>query len=112
MRRREFIALIVGTTVGWPFAACAQDATRTRNVGMLIGIGRDDPDAQLRYAAFLEELRKLGWTDGQNVRVDVRWAGGDADLIHQYAAQLISLTPDVTVTVGSLASGLRLRPVR
>jgi putative tryptophan/tyrosine transport system substrate-binding protein len=109
MRRREFIALIVGMTAGWPFTARAQDAAPARRIGMLIGIGRDDPDARLRYAAFLEELRKLGWIDGQNVRVDVRWAAGDANLISQYVTQLNSLTPDVAVTVGSLASEALLR---
>jgi putative ABC transport system substrate-binding protein len=58
----------------------------------------------LRYAAFLEELRKLGWTNGQNVQVEVRWGAGDAKLLRQYAAELIALKPDVMVTVGSLSA--------
>jgi hypothetical protein len=53
---------------------------------MLAGVRGDNPDAQLRYAAFLEELRKLGWINGQNVQVEVRWSGGDAKLMRQYAA--------------------------
>ena len=109
MRRREFITLVVGMTAGWPFAARAQDTARTRRIGMLTGISRDDPDAQLRYAAFLEELRQLGWIDGKNVRVDVRWAAGDANLVRQYASELIALAPDVIVSVGSLSADTLLR---
>jgi putative ABC transport system substrate-binding protein len=71
---------------------------------MLIGISRDDPDGQLRYAAFLDVLRQLGWVEGQNVRVDARYAGGDANLTRQYAAELIALAPDVIVTVGTASA--------
>jgi putative tryptophan/tyrosine transport system substrate-binding protein len=75
MRRRGFIAGIGGSAIAWSLVARAQ---QRRLIGMLIGISRDDPDAQLRYAAFLDGLRQLGWIDGQNLRVEVRWAGGDA----------------------------------
>jgi putative ABC transport system substrate-binding protein len=100
MRRRHFITLL-GSAAVWPLAARAQDAMRARRIGMLIGIGRDAPGAQLRYAAFLERLQQLGWTNGQNVRVEVRWSAGDAKLMRQYAAELLALTPDVMVTTGS-----------
>ena len=109
MRRREFVTLVGAVTAGWPLAALAQDTARTRRIGMLSGISRDDPDAQLRYTAFLEELRQLGWIDGQNIRVDVRWAAGDANLVRKYAAELIALTPDVIVSVGSLSADTLLR---
>jgi len=109
MRRREFITLVVGMTAGWPFAARAQDTARARRIGMLTGINRDDPDAQQRYAAFQEELRQLGWIDGQNVRVDMRWAAGNPNLVRQYAAELIALAPDVIVSVGSLSADTLLR---
>jgi len=69
MRRREFIVVLGAAMVARPLAARAQ---QRRLVGMLIGISRDDPDAQLRYAAFLDGLRRLGWIDGQNLRVEVR----------------------------------------
>src|SRR5579872_3407134 len=102
MKRRQFVTLIGSAAVAIsPLAARAQDAVRTRRIGMLIGVGRDDPDGQLRYAAFLEKLQQLGWTNGQNVRVEVRWSGGDVKLLRQYAAELIALTPDVLVTTGS-----------
>jgi len=97
MRRREFIAAIDGAAA-WPLTARAQNAGRARRVGVLAGISGDDPEAQLRCAAFLEVLRKLGWTNGQNVRVEPRWSAGDAKLMRQYAAELIALAPDVMVT--------------
>ena len=92
-----------------PLAARAQDAVRTRRVGMLIGIGRDAPEAQLRYDAFLEKLRQLGWTNGQNVRVETRWSAGDPKLMRQNAAELIALTPDVLVTTGSASTEMVVR---
>jgi putative ABC transport system substrate-binding protein len=105
MRRRDFIKVVAGSTIAWPLTARAQQApAQTRRVGMLIGISRDDPDGQLRYSAFLDVLRQLGWVDGQNVRVDARYAGGDAKLTGQYAAELIALAPDVIVTVGTASA--------
>ena len=105
MRRRDFIKVVAGSTIAWPLTARAQQAlAQTRHVGMLIGISRDDPDGQLRYAAFLDVLRQLGWVEGQNVRVDARYAGGDANLTRQYAAELIALAPDVIVTVGTASA--------
>jgi putative ABC transport system substrate-binding protein len=110
MRRREFITLLGGAAVIWPLAARAQQAAvQMRRVGMLIGINRDDPAGQLRYAAFLDALRQVGWVDGQNVRVDARWAGGDDKMTGQYAAELIALAPDVIVTVGTASAETLLR---
>jgi len=104
MQRRQFVTLLGGVVAISPLAARAQDAVRTRRIGMLIGVGRDAPDAQLRYAAFLEKLQQLGWTNGQNMRVEIRWSGADAKLMRQYAAELVALTPDVMVTTGSLTT--------
>jgi putative ABC transport system substrate-binding protein len=101
MQRRQFITLLGGAVAISPLAARAQDAARVRRIAMLIGVGRDTPDAQLRYAAFLEKLQQLGWTNGQNVRVEARWSAGDAKLLRQYAAELVALTPDVMVTTGT-----------
>jgi putative ABC transport system substrate-binding protein len=110
MRRREFITLLGGAAVARPLAAHAQQvAVQTRRVGMLIGINRDDPDGQLRHAAFLDALRQLGWVDGQNVRVDARWAGGNDKLAGQYASELIALAPDVLVAVGTPSAETLLR---
>jgi len=104
MQRRQFLTLLGGAVATSPLAARAQDAARTRRIGMLVGVGSDTPDAQLRYAVFLEKLQQLGWTNGQNVRVEIRWSGGDAKLMRQYAAELIALTPDIMVTTGSLST--------
>jgi len=104
MQRRQFLTLLGGAVAISPLATRAQDALRMRRIGMLSGVGRDAPDAQLRYAAFLERLQQLGWTNGQNVRVEARWSAGDAKLARQYAAELIALGPDVMVTTGSLST--------
>src|SRR5262249_9652000 len=103
MKRRAFIAGL-GGVAAWPLVTRAQNAGRARRVGVLAGISGDDPEAQLRYAAFLEELRKLGWTNGQNVEVEVRRGAADAKLLRQYAAELIALKPDVMVSAGSLSA--------
>jgi putative ABC transport system substrate-binding protein len=101
MQRRQFVTLLGGAVAISPLVARARDAVRTRLIGMLIGISRDAPGAQLRYAAFLEKLQQLGWTNGQNVQVEARWSASDAKLMRQYAAELIALAPDVMVTTGS-----------
>lgn len=104
MQRRQFVTLLGGAVAVSPLAARAKDAVRARRIGMLIGVGRDAPGAQLRYVAFLESLHQLGWTNGQNVQVEVRWSAGDVELMHQYTAELIALTPDVMVTTGSAST--------
>ena len=78
MSRREFITLLGGAVAAWPLAARAQQAT-IRRIGVLMGLAADDPEGQARLAAFVQGLQQSGWTVGQNVRVDYRWSGGDAD---------------------------------
>ena len=89
MRRREFITLL-GSAVTWPLAARAQQGERMRCVGVLLPAAADDAVYQTRLAAFLGGLQQLGWTDGRNVRIDTRWAAGDADLIRKYAGELVA----------------------
>jgi putative ABC transport system substrate-binding protein len=103
MKRREFVTLIGGAAVGWPFAASAQQADRVRHIGVLMGVAADDPDAQARYAAFVKGLQQLGWTDGSNVRIDTRWGAGDADDIRRHAVELAALAPDVILATGNAA---------
>jgi len=102
MRRREFITLLGGTAAPWPFAALAQQGERLRRIGLFSSIGYNTPEAKARYAAFLDELQRLGWTEGGNMRIDVRHASGDRNLIRKYAAELVALAPDVIVTFGTL----------
>ena len=99
MRRREFIAGL--GVAAWPLVAVAQQSSRLRRIGVLQGIG-DDPQAEARSRAFLDGLQQLGWTEGVNVKIDMRSSNaGDVDSAHRYAAELVSRGPDVIVTFGS-----------
>ena len=102
MRRREFITLFVGVVaLAGPRGVRAQQADRMRRVGILMSRAAGDPEEQARFAGFLQELQKLGWTDGRNVRIDYRWAAADADRSRTYAAELVALAPDVILASGS-----------
>jgi putative tryptophan/tyrosine transport system substrate-binding protein len=101
MRRRKFITLLGGAVVAWPLAARAQQPERMRRIGVLMTQAADDSEGQARNAAFLQGLQPLGWTIGRNVRIDYRWAAGDAERIRQNAAELAALTPDVILTSGA-----------
>jgi putative ABC transport system substrate-binding protein len=94
MGRREFIAGL-GGAAAWPLAVRAQQGARVRRVGVLMNSVATDRQYQSYLAAFIDGLRQLGWTEGQNLRVDVRWNAGNAGLAQTYAAQLIGLMPDV-----------------
>ena len=101
MRRREFIKGIAGATATWPLAARAQQSDRVRRIGILMPLAADDLEAQARMTAFVQGLQQLGWTDGSNVRIDTRWAAGNADAVRKYAAELVALAPDVILATGS-----------
>ena len=105
MKRREFITLLGGAAVAWPLAARAQQGERMRSVGVLMSLVADDPEGQARVAAFRQGLQQLGWIDGRNVRIDIRWAAGDADRIRRYAAELVALAPDVILAIGAAVTG-------
>ena len=106
MRRREFIKMIGGGAVTWPLAARAQQSDRVRVIGSLNILA--DPEAKLRIAAFKQTLQQLGWTEGTNVRIEARWAGGDDGRVRKYAAELAALAPDVVLSSGSVT----IRPVQ
>ena len=93
--RREFITLLGGAAAAWPLAARAQQPERMRRIGVLMPLAADDPQSLRRLTAFVQGLQQLGWTDGRNVRIDVRWAAGDPDRFRRYAAELVGLAPDV-----------------
>jgi putative ABC transport system substrate-binding protein len=98
LRRREFIALLGSTVAAWPIAARAQ---QTRRVGVLMNAAATDAIPVSYVAAFVRALAQLGWVEGQNLRVDVRWNAGDASLARIYAAQLIGLQPDVILSAST-----------
>jgi putative tryptophan/tyrosine transport system substrate-binding protein len=101
MRRREFMSLLGGGAVAWPLAARAEQGERMRRIGVLMNAAATETMPQSYVAAFVQGLRQLGWTEGRNLRIDVRWNAGDAALARTYAAQLIGLTPDVIVTAST-----------
>ena len=111
MRRREFITL-VGGAAAWPLAARAQQSERMRRIGVHTGTTADDPDGKARFAAFEQALGQLGWTPGRNVRIDYRFAGGDAETSRKQAEELVALAPDVIVTSGSFSTGILLQATR
>ena len=111
MRRREFLGVLGSAAATWPHAARAQQPERVRRIGSLTGIA-DGSMTQARLATFLETLQQLGWTEGQNVQVDRRWGGGDADRIRKYAAELATLNPDVILATGAPATQQLLRATR
>jgi len=100
MRRREFITLVGGVAVALPLAARAQQPERMRRIGVLVP---DDADSRTSYAAFLQTLQQLGWIDGQNVRIETRWAGGSASDLRKYATDIVALAPDVIFANGTAA---------
>jgi putative ABC transport system substrate-binding protein len=101
--RREFITLLGGAAAAWPLAARAQQPERVRRIGVLMPFPQGHQVGQPRLAAFLGGLQHLGWTDGQNVRIDTRWAGGDANDIRRHAAELAAAVPDVIMAFNSPA---------
>jgi len=104
MRRREFITL-VGGVVSWPLVARAQPAERMRRIGVLLQAAKNDLEIQPRLKAFLDGLEQFGWTEGRNLQLEYRWAGGNADDLRRHAAELVALAPDVLVAAGGAAVG-------
>ena len=115
MKRREFIKLLGGSTL-WPLAAHAQQPDRMRRIAVLMTVAEDNPDGKPRLEVFVQGLQELGWTDGRNIRIDYRWSAGDAERTRKYAAELVSLAPDVilagnTSTVGPLQQATHTIPI-
>jgi putative ABC transport system substrate-binding protein len=104
VKRREFITLLGGAAT-WPLTARAQQREPLRRVAILLGTARDTPGGQARDPAFLEAFEQLGWTNGRNVQIEVRWGGGNEAETRKYADELIALAPDVIVAGGSSGSG-------
>jgi putative ABC transport system substrate-binding protein len=98
--RREFVAALGGAAV-WPLAAHAQQGDRVRRIGVLMSGDENDPVAKPALSAFTQTLAGLGWTDGRNVRMDLRWGRGDIDRMRTLARELVGLQPDIIVVTGS-----------
>src|SRR5262249_21475574 len=112
MIRREFITLLGGAAVAWPLVARAQQRERMRRIGVLLPATADDSVFQIRVGAFLQGLALLGWSLGQNMRIDIRWATADAANIRRHAAELAALGPDVILAHGSSSVGPLMQVTR
>jgi len=102
MKRREFITLL-GGAAGWPLGAGAQQADRVKRISVLLPYAERDVEAQARLAAFRNRLQELGWLDGRNARIDLRWAEGDVEHLRAQAVELAETTPDVILAGNTLA---------
>src|SRR5262252_3712032 len=117
MRRRDFIKGIVGSAGAWPLAAGAQQSERVQRIGVLMSYLESDPEARGWYAAFRDGLQKLGWTEGRNIRIEIRWAApDDAGSMHRFAKELVALQPDLivsgtTTTTAALLQYTRTIPI-
>ena len=111
IRRRQFITVLGGAAV-WPLAARAQQGDRVRRIGMLMVGDENDPEGKIRYSAFIQALAGLGWTDGCNVRMDLRWGGGDTIQIRGLAQELVGLKPDIILAQSTLATVALQRETR
>ena len=117
MRRRDFITLLGGTAAAWPLAAQAQQPERMRRIGVLMGWPESDPEAPSLLASFVQELQKLGWVEGRNLRTDTRWwIPADPESTHRFAKELVALQPDLilsqtTPTTAALLQETRTIPI-
>jgi len=112
LRRRGFITLLGGAAVAWPLAARAQRAERMRLIGVLMAYAKSDPVSQSMFAAFRGALAKLGWTEGSNLRTELRWSAGDADRMRALAKELVDLRPDAILGQGTVVTGALSRETR
>ena len=112
IHRREFITLL-GSAAAWPLAAGAQQRERVRRIGVLMAGDENDPMRKTRLSAFTQALAGLGWTDGRNMRLELRWHGDDTNRIRALAQELVGLQPDIIVTGGTPETvALHVRPAR
>ena len=101
MKRREFITLLGGAAAALPLTAHAQQSVATPRIGVLTTLSDKDSEGQLRVAVFRQELQKLGWIEGSNIRFDYRWAAGDAQRLRAYAEELVGMTPAVILAANN-----------
>ncbi len=113
LKRRQFIALVTGAAAAWPLSARAQEADRVRRAGVLMFSAENDVLGQTELAAFRETLLKLGWTEGRNIELYVRWAGADVERMRDYAAEIVGRAPDVILAIsGTVARAVRRETAR
>ena len=112
IKRREFVSLLGGVTIGWPFVAFAQKPDRTRRIGVLMSLEENDPEGKAQLFGFTQGLADLGWSDGTNLRTDVRWGGGDVSKIRTFAKELVAMQPDLILAQGTPVTAALQRETR
>src|SRR5258705_1408202 len=112
IKRREFVGLLGGATVAWPLVALAQKPDRSRRIGVLMSLGENDPEGKAQLSGFTQGLADLGWSDGTNLRTDVRWGGGDVGKIRTFAKELVVMHPDVILAQGTPVTAALQRETR
>jgi putative tryptophan/tyrosine transport system substrate-binding protein len=112
IRRREFITALGSAAVAWPRVARAQQGDRVRRIGVLVPNDENEPVFKTRLSAFTQALADLGWIDGRNVRMDLRWGRGDANRIRALAQELVGLQPDIILASGTPATVALQRETR
>jgi putative ABC transport system substrate-binding protein len=112
IRRRDLITVLAGAAVAWPVRLRAQSRERMRRIGVLVPAAADDSEYQARVGAFLQGLQQSGWSFGQNVRIDTRWAGANPDDIRRHATELAALAPDAILVNGGFLLGALQRATR
>ena len=103
LTRRQFITLLSGAAAAWPLAAHAQQPDLMRRIGVLMTMADNDSEGQLRVTAFRQELQKLGWIEGRNIRSEYRWAAGDPHRVRAYAQELVGMAPAVMLAGNNTA---------
>jgi putative tryptophan/tyrosine transport system substrate-binding protein len=112
MRRRKFIVLVGGAAVAWPHAVTAQQPVPMRRIGVVMGYAESDPNGQLQVAAFRQQLERLGWVEGSNIRIDFRFAADAPERIRALALELLGLGPDVMVSNSNVVTTILQSEVR
>ena len=111
MKRRDLITLL-GAAAAWPLVARAQQTERVRRIGVLTFSAESDQEGQSSVAAFREALRKLGWMEGRNTEIDIRWAAADVELMKRFANELVTLQPDLILTSSTASTAVMLQQTR
>jgi ABC-type uncharacterized transport system substrate-binding protein len=101
MRRRDFIKAVAGSAAAWSEVARAQQTVQRQRIGVLMGFAEDDPEGRLWFSSFTRAFQELGWIEGRNVWMDVRWDASNSDPNQKFAKELVSLKPDVILVHGT-----------
>jgi putative tryptophan/tyrosine transport system substrate-binding protein len=112
LMRRDFITFLGGAAAAWPLAVRAQQGDRVRHIGVLTVSDENDPVMKARVSALTQALADLGWTDGRNVRIDIRWGRGDINRIRTFAQELVGLKPDIIMTSSEREAAVLQRETR